>query len=143
MKNKENQSLNGYELLTLLSLILVTVGTYGSYLNPLFKSEKISSDQLKSEVLAYQAAQIFLLKNDREKQLRGRSIASVGNTMTGQIGEDSFGKPFKFDVVSQPDGSYQVIISKSVGEESAPDSDSKSGAAYSLKFEIPDRDLPR
>lgn len=138
MKNKDNQSLSGYELLTLLALVFVTIGSYGSYLRPVFKSEKMSSEQLKSEILAYQAAQIFLLKNDRVKRTLSRSIASEGASLTGSIGEDENGKPFRFDVVTQPDGSYEVVISKSTDISS--DSAANVDSAYSLNIQPPSRE---
>lgn len=111
LKNKENQTLKDYDLLTLMGLILVTLLSYGSYSRHIFSSEKISSNQVKAEILAYQAAQIFLLKNVEKDSLKGsRSIASENNSMEGVIGEDSSGKPYRFHVIQEGKDSYRVVL---------------------------------
>jgi hypothetical protein len=132
MKNQENQELKGYDLVILISLILITLLSYGTYTSHIFASEKISADQIKAEILAYQAAQIFLLKSVEKKASKGRSIASESGSFEGTIGEGADGKPFRFQVIQDGREGYRVIL------KSETDSVSEaSGAAFDLKINLP------
>ncbi len=111
MKTNENQQLTGWDLVTLLSLIVLTLVTYGSYTRHIFSSEKISSNQIKAEILAYQAAQIFLLRNVEKKAPQSRNIASESSSSVVTLGEDATGKPYKFQVVQDGRDNYRVLLS--------------------------------
>jgi hypothetical protein len=134
VKDQEFQELKGSDLVILISLILVTALSYGSYTTHIFASEKISSDQIKAEILAYQAAQIFLLKSVEKKASKGRSIASESGSFDGTIGEASDGKPFRFQVIQDGREGYRVIL------KSETDSVSETPAAsFDLKIELPNQ----
>jgi len=111
VKNNENQQLTGSDLVTLLTLIVLTLVSYGSYSRHIFGSEKISSDQIKAEILAYQAAQIFLLKNVEKKAPQARGIASESSSSDIILGEDSSGKPYRFQVIQDGRDTYRVQLS--------------------------------
>lgn len=115
MKYNENQQLTGGDLVTLLTLIILTVVSYGSYTRHLFSSEKISSDQIKAEILAYQAAQIFLLRNVGKKAPMSRGIASESGSSSVALGEDSNGKPFHFHVIPDGRDGYRVLLTTEKG----------------------------
>ena len=135
MKIKENQSLSGYDLLTLLGLMVATVIGYGTYSRHIFSSEKISSNQVKAEILAYQAAQIFLLKNaDKRNTKQARGIASEGGTMEGNIGEDTNGKPFRFQVIQDGSDNYRVILTSD--SEGSTSSDNSIEPIADLKIDL-------
>lgn len=111
MKNNENQQLIGNDLVTMLTLMVVTLASYGSYTRHIFISEKISSDQIKTEILAYQAAQIFLLRNVEKKASQSRNIASESDVSTVTLGEDSQGRPYRFQVIHDGRDTYRVLLS--------------------------------
>jgi len=111
VKSNENQQLTGSDLVTLLTLIVLTLVSYGSYTRHIFGSEKISSDQVKAEILAYQAAQIFLLKNVEKKTPQARGIASESSSLDIILGEDSSGKPYRFQVIQDGRDTYRVQLS--------------------------------
>tara|TARA_B110001454_G_scaffold218991_1_gene249085 strand:+ start:132043 stop:132468 length:426 start_codon:yes stop_codon:yes gene_type:complete len=119
VKTNENQQLTGWDLVTLLSLIVLTLVSYGSYSRHIFSSENISSDQIKAEILAYQAAQIFLLRNVEKKTSQSRNIASESSSSVVTLGEDASGKPYKFQVVQDGRDNYRVLLSNET--ESAND----------------------
>lgn len=102
-------------MVTLLTLIVLTLVSYGSYSRHIFSSEKISSDQTKAEILAYQAAQIFLLRNVEKKAQHARSIASATDSPDILLGEDSSGKPYRFQVIQDGKDSYRVQLVPSAG----------------------------
>ena len=112
MKNQENQYVKDIELLIVFSLMVLTFASYGWVSRSIFTSEKISADQAKAEILAYQAAQIFLLKNVEKQPQKGRSLASEGGSLDGFIGEDSSGRPFHYSVIQDSQRSLRVFISK-------------------------------
>lgn len=112
MINKENQHLKDYELLIVFILMTLTILTYGSFTRHIFVSEKISPDQIKAEILAYQAAQIYLLKNVKKPPLQLRSLASERTSFDGLIGEDSHGKPFRFQITQEREGILRVLLSQ-------------------------------
>lgn len=112
MKNQEIQHFKGHELVTLFSLIAVTVISYAYFSIPIFTSEKISVDEAKAEILAYQAAQIFLLKNVENQPKQSRSLASESRSFDGFIGEDASGKPFRFSVTREGGRQLRVLLSK-------------------------------
>lgn len=130
MKNQENQHLKAYELLIVFSLMVVTFISYGWLSSPIFTSEKISADQVKAEILAYQAAQIFLLKNVEKQVRQSRSLASENASFDGLIGEDSRGKPFRFSVIQEGEGQLRVLLSKESELPSEPPE-----TIYDLKIE--------
>lgn len=135
MKIKENQSLSGYDLLTLLGLLVATVISYGIYSRHIFSSEKISSNQVKAEILAYQAAQIFLLKNSDKRNIKQtRGIASEGGSMEGNIGEDTNGKPFHFQVIQDGSDNYRVILTSD--NEGVSNSDTVALPVADLKIDL-------
>ena len=92
--------------------MVLTFASYGWVSRSIFASEKISADQSKAEILAYQAAQIFLLKNVERHPQKGRSLASEGGSSDGLIGEDSGGRPFHYSVIQEAQHSLRVFISK-------------------------------
>jgi len=121
VKNNENQQLTGSDLVTLLTLIVLTLVSYGSYSRHIFGSEKISSDQVKAEILAYQAAQIFLLRNVEKKAPQARGIASESGSSDINLGEDSSGKPYRFQVIQDGRDTYRVLLAPTPGaSEDAP-----------------------
>ena len=131
MKNKEIHTLRANELITLFLLIIVTISSYGSFSRHIFASEKISVDQVKAEILAYQAAQIFLLKNVQRKPVQSRSLASESASFEGLIGEDSRGKPFKFSIIQSADHHFNVLLSKENEQLNAPPE-----AIFDLKIDL-------
>lgn len=120
VKNSENQHLKGYDILSLLLLLVVTIAFYARLSSPIFTSEKISPDQIRAEVLAYQAAQIFMMKNTEKKSVQSRFIASEGPAFEGFIGEDSRGKPFRYRVIRLGDRSIKIELSKDFDQPAMP-----------------------
>ncbi len=133
LKDKEIQHFKVKELLTVFFLSLVTLVSYVSLSIPIFISETISVDQMKAEVLAYQAAQIFLLKDVEKQPVPSRSIASESDSFDGQIGEDSRGKPFRFTVTREGGRQLRVLLMKETEQPGEPPE-----AFFDLKIDIAD-----
>ncbi|MBL7545087.1 MAG: hypothetical protein JNL11_14815 [Bdellovibrionaceae bacterium] len=139
MKSKDNQHLKGGDLVILFSLMVVTVLSYGSYSRHIFSSEKISSDQFKAEILAYQAAQIFLLKSVVKSPNKSRSVASDdGGAMEVSIGEDSKGNPYRFQVIQDGKDNYRVFLSKEIESSADPSVDTSdvTRSGFNLKIDL-------
>lgn len=120
-------------MIAMFLLIIVTIASYGSFSRHIFTSEKISVDQVKAEILAYQAAQIFLLKNVQRQPIQARSLASENASFEGHIGEDSRGRPFKFSVIQSGERHFRVLLSKENEQLSAPPE-----AIFDLKIDLTD-----
>ena len=131
MKIKEIQHVTNHEMLVVFFLMVLTFMSYGHFAVPIFVSENVSTDQIKAEILAYQAAQIFLLKNVEKQARPSRSLASENSYFEGSIGEDSSGRPFRFRVTQEGSHDYRVWISKdSEGSAGLPQS------VFDLKLDL-------
>jgi hypothetical protein len=120
---KENQQFKGTDVVAILLLVALCVFFYAFPMTDSVVNEKAVSSRSKAEILGYQLAQIYrdqiMEKNQGGSQ--GRGPASEDNSLKkeGFIGEDSWGKPFQYQIIEQSKESLKIIISNKHSADTA------------------------